>query len=262
MKIISTGLLVLIGLALAHGSSSVKIKWIYFRGPEDAKAEDLEKAAKALEKRCTAYGYKGINTKVSKRKPFGEKDEVTVIAANCETGFTDVMLTRMGEISCLSGTSITFHREVVLEGAEREQFGRPGGPAPKGTKWITERLDTDGIIEKVRDSDSILVSEKPLFEISDLSSLKPEGKDAYSSYYELSAKATSSLKAQTPKTVVILVEGVRPPKYIFPRGSFEWDPKSKKRARWYTGSASEVKLKLFEAILKNPMPFRLTRYRK
>jgi hypothetical protein len=56
-----------------------------FLPPKNAKPAEVERAAKAIEKRCPEYGYKGVTAKVAGSK---EAPEVEVA---CATGITERM---------------------------------------------------------------------------------------------------------------------------------------------------------------------------
>lgn len=122
-------------LLLQQGQAEVKV--LRFTGPEKAKAEDLAKAAKALEGRIRDFGYEGITAKVKKEK---KGSVIEVVAA---APLTAQMQDRIAWLAVAPCTSVEVVYRISASAAEIDQFGYPPAganlskqKAPPGKAWF------------------------------------------------------------------------------------------------------------------------------
>lgn len=102
-----------------------------FDAPKDAKRVDLDRCAVAMQKRCEAFGYKGVIAAVA----VDVEGRATIDLA-AKDGFTDAMRENIGKLAALPAATVTLHREHRLTQAEADQFPASGGKSPKGTLWV------------------------------------------------------------------------------------------------------------------------------
>jgi len=181
-----------------------------FLPPKDAKPADVEKAAKAIEKRCAEYGYKGVTAKVAGSK---EAPEVEVA---CATGITARMKPWLLHFTSLAASLVEIRVEYPLYGGERQQY-EPGKSGPPGTTWFSVMRNPamasgpnrDGSYGYPADRDQLLVRDEPKIDATGIFKWVRKGLDG-PVYFEITGKAAKALKDLPDKLRVnqqLLVNG-------------------------------------------------------
>lgn len=99
---------------------------VQFEAPAGAIPAELQLAAKALEKRCAAYGYSGVAVTV----------ENGLVVVRCpQTGISPEMEDGIERLSGLAGGKFEIRCTRVLSAAEKDQFSAPE-KAPPGGRWF------------------------------------------------------------------------------------------------------------------------------
>lgn len=223
-------------------------KKIYFEGPKDAKEEDLQKAAKGMEARCSTYGYSGITAAIEKGG----------ILLSCDSGFSNEMRARLRQLAALPGKALAIHESYALSPVEAEQF-KPGGGAPKDAAWFP---GINGAGNQVEPKDmNALFLKAPVVKPAEITGPKlheyenQAGEKMKVTCWVLTDAAAARIEDLTKrqKTWGVVIDGLFLSWDFWPGGiapEINLQPKGK-TSRFFTHS------KVVEAILANPLPFRL-----
>lgn len=211
--------------------------------PKDAKSADVEKCAKAIEKRCAEYGYKGVKVKVVNG----------AVEISCETGITEAMTKRLEHFTVRACAKIEFMLQYPLSGKEAEQYA-PGGPTPKGASWLKLGNGEDHlIIEGTRS----LITGKVTWKRPTEKEMKSHDAVEREPYFEFSEEASKVMKAQADAAqkvwILMLIDG-RPAKS---QGLIRWREGSKKGSIVAMWKCEEARDELGGICLNNPLPFAL-----
>jgi hypothetical protein len=211
--------------------------------PKDSKPADVEKAAKAVEKRCAEYGYKGVTAKAV-------NGEVVVA---CETGITEAMTKRLEHFTRRACAKVEFMLLYPLTDKEAEQYA-PGGPAPKGSSWVKlESQNTALVLDGTRANVAGKVTWK-----------RPTKKEMDSSdavvrepYFEFSEDTSKVMKVQADAVnkihILLLIDG----REAKSAGLVRWKEGAKKGSVVAMWKCEEAQDELGGICFNNPLPFRL-----
>jgi len=204
--------------------------------PEEADPKVVAEAAKILEKRIEAYGYKEVAVTVAEGK----------IRVSCGTGVTEEMRQRISVIARWQAQSVEFAVIRLLSATEKEQYVE-GKTAPAGTRWIRS-VEEDG-----RAFPWVLVSEPAIIVVK--GPVKPES-------VKIPKKWAAVIKESRWRGggVVPVIDGVTPAATWW-AGKMMTSPDRWRdyyvtnkdgSCTWFPNSI------LLEAILANPLPIRLS----
>ena len=211
--------------------------------PIDAKAADVERASKALEKRITDFGYKGVSV-----TPNGLE-----VVISCQTGITHAMHSRISELAGRPSAKIEFMLLYQLSDREKEQYIE-GKTAPNGASWL--RLN-DGTYKLIVDSTRTILNGRITWKqkadketFGELSSGEP--------FFEFQADMARLMKEQSEKLkrvpILMLIDG----RQVRSVGTIHWKLDEKTKA--ITGClwrCEEAKDEFTGICLNNPLPFAL-----
>lgn len=109
---------------------------LHFEAPSGAKKEECWKAAKAVQARAAAYGFKGIAAAVESR---GDTHSIIVTS---EVPFTDASKSVLTRFAIKPASRVEIRSLYEMSGAEQQQFGVPHPSnladvvAPQNTEWL------------------------------------------------------------------------------------------------------------------------------
>lgn len=229
-------LLLVVALAIQDPPKSIT-----FSPPKDAKPADVEKAAKAMEKRCSDYGYKGVKAKV-------ENGEVVL---SCESGVTSAMQPRIKELATRAYSKVEFMLGYPLSEQEREQY-EPGKTAPKGASWFNF---PDGRPGLVIDSSKAVIGGRILWKPNEKNDMRTDSAEPFLEFDEGLSRLIKAQADEHKRVVIyVMVDGAM----IKNVGVVRWRPVGNKGdsylAQWV---CQEAKDKIGGICLNNPLPFAL-----
>ena len=209
--------------------------------PRDAKPADVEKAAKAIEKRCADFGYKGVKAKAISGN----------VEVSCETGIPEAMENRVAYFGTKPYNKVEFMLQYPMTPQESEQY-EPGKTAPKEASWV-----------KLENGDDVLVIDgsRVVIPVGKLAWKRTPEKDqtssAHAPYFEFPEDMTKAMRASIDVykklMPVMLIDGRR----IKSGGMLNWANGKKKDsviARW---RCEEAENETVGICLNNPLPFAL-----
>ena len=223
---------------------------VLLAAPQDAKPNDLFKAAKVMQERAVEHGYEGITTKVVRRGDF------QVVQMVCKDGMTPDMRKRLIWYADKLGKRFEIRVAHALSPAEKEQFPAPTrkdaengkAKAPKGMKW-----------HFTHDGSPVLLAEKHVVTRKDLGKLQLSKEGAV--YYEINRPIAAPLRADK----AILDPNVCAGIYFLSddeawgteglRLAFEGEPGAR---TWLDTGCTEPYWKVIMNIFDHPLPFRMT----